>query len=167
MNGTILIYGATGYTGRLIAKAAASDRGARPVLAGPNLDKVKRVAEPLGVSARAFDLGDPARIDAAIKGVSVVLSAAGFSRARPVTDACLRNRVRYLDTTGEIDVFEALAARDVEAKARGGMLLPGVCFDVYRATASQRICSADCPTPTNSDFIFRSAQTCLVVRPKP
>ena len=76
LNGTILIYGATGYTGRLIAKAA-SDRGARPILAGRNLDKVKRVAEPLGLSARAFDLGDPARTDVAIKDVSVVLCAAG------------------------------------------------------------------------------------------
>ena len=33
MSGTILIYGATGYTGKLIAKAAA-DAGARPILAG-------------------------------------------------------------------------------------------------------------------------------------
>jgi hypothetical protein len=39
----------------LIAKAA-SDSEARPILAGRNLDKVKRVAEPLGLSARAFDL---------------------------------------------------------------------------------------------------------------
>jgi short subunit dehydrogenase-like uncharacterized protein len=131
LNGTILIYGATGYTGRLIAKAA-SDRGARPVLAGRNLEKVKRVAEPLGLSARAFDLGDPARVDAAIKDVAVVLCAAGpFSAtSRPMADACLRNRVHYLDITGEIDVFEALAARDAEAKARGVMLLPGVGFDV-------------------------------------
>ena len=47
-----------------------------------------------------------------------------------MADACLRNRVHYLDITGEIDVFEALAARDAEAKARGVMLLPGVGFDV-------------------------------------
>jgi short subunit dehydrogenase-like uncharacterized protein len=33
-----------------------------------------------------------------------------------MADACLRNRVHYLDITGEIDVFEALAARDAEAK---------------------------------------------------
>jgi NAD(P)-dependent dehydrogenase (short-subunit alcohol dehydrogenase family) len=33
VSGTILIYGATGYTGKLIAKAAA-DAGARPILAG-------------------------------------------------------------------------------------------------------------------------------------
>jgi short subunit dehydrogenase-like uncharacterized protein len=130
-NIVILMYGATGYTGRLIAKAAR-DRGARPILAGRNLDKVKRVAEPLGLSARAFDLGDPVRIDAAIKDVSVVLCAAGpFSAtSRPVANACLRNRVHYLDITGEIDVLEALAARDAEAKARGVMLLPGVGFDV-------------------------------------
>ena len=73
LDGTILIYGATGYTGRLIAKAA-SDRGARPILAGRNRDKVKSVAEPLGLSARAFGLGDPARVDAAIKDVAVVIT---------------------------------------------------------------------------------------------
>jgi short subunit dehydrogenase-like uncharacterized protein len=113
-------------------RKAASDRGARPILAGRNLDKVKRVAQPLGLSARAFDLGDPVRVDAAIKDVSVVLCAAGpFSAtSRPMADACLRHCVHYLDITGKIDVFEALAARDAEAKARGVMLLPGVGFDV-------------------------------------
>ena len=40
------------------------------------------------------------------------------------------NRVHYLDITGEIDVFEALAAGDAEARARGVILLPGVGFDV-------------------------------------
>jgi short subunit dehydrogenase-like uncharacterized protein len=38
--------------------------------------------------------------------------------------------VHYLDITGEIDVFEALAARDAEARAAGVMLLPGAGFDV-------------------------------------
>jgi short subunit dehydrogenase-like uncharacterized protein len=96
------------------------------------LIKSKGSPRPLGLNARAFDLGDPVRIDAAIKDVSAVLCAAGpFSAtSRPVADACLRNRIHYLDITGEIDVFEALAARDAEAKARGVMLLPGVGFDV-------------------------------------
>src|SRR6516162_7830614 len=131
LSGTILIFGSTGYTGKLIAKAAVA-RGARPILAGRNLDKVKAVADPLGLTARAFDLSEPARIDAAIKDISALLCAAGpFSAtSRPIADACLRNRVHYLDLTGEIDVFEALAARDAEAKARGVTLLPGVGFDV-------------------------------------
>jgi len=38
--------------------------------------------------------------------------------------------VHYLDVTGEIGVFEALAARDAEAKQAGVMLLPGVGYDV-------------------------------------
>ena len=131
MNGAVLIYGATGYTGKLIAKTAA-DRRARPILAGRDLNKVKAVAKPLGLEARAFDLRDAAGIDAALKGVSVALNVAGpFSAtSRPVADACLRNRVHYLDITGEIEVFEALAARDAEAKTRGVTLLPGVGFDV-------------------------------------
>jgi short subunit dehydrogenase-like uncharacterized protein len=131
LNGTILIYGATGFTGKLIAKTAATE-GARPILAGRNLAKVNAVATPLGLKARAFDFGDPARIDAAIKGASVVLNVAGpFSAtSRPMADACLRNRIHYLDITGEIEVLEALATRDAEAKARGVMLLPGMGFDV-------------------------------------
>ena len=131
MSGTILIYGATGYTGKLIAKTA-SEAGARPILAGRNLEKVKRVAEPLGLAARAFDLAKPSGIDAGLKDIAVVLCVAGpFSAtSRPMADACLRNRVHYLDITGEIEVFEALAARDAEAKARGVTLLPGVGFDV-------------------------------------
>jgi short subunit dehydrogenase-like uncharacterized protein len=131
LSGTVLIYGATGYTGKLIANVAAS-QGARPILAGRNLEKVEAVAKPLGLAARAFDLRDPGRIDAAIKDVSAVLCVAGpFSAtSKPMANACLRNRVHYLDITGEIDVFEALAARDAEAKAQGVTLLPGVGFDV-------------------------------------
>ena len=142
MNGTILIYGATGYTGKLIAKAAA-DQGARPVLAGRNLARVSAVARPLGLkSTRAFDLmATPPVLMPQSKDVSVVLCVAGpFSAtSRPMVDACLRNRVHYLDITGEIDVFEALAARDAEAGARGVMLLPGVGSTSCRATALQRI----------------------------
>ena len=52
-----------------------------------------------------------------------------------MADACLRNRVHYLHITGEIDVFEALAARDAEAKSRGVMLLPGSSAStLYRAS---------------------------------
>ena len=131
MSGTILIYGANGYTGKLIAKAAAG-QGAHPILAGRDLEKVEAIAKPLGFAARAFDLRDPGRIDAAIKDVSAVLCVAGpFSAtSKPIADACLRNRVHYLDITGEIDVFEALAARDAEARTQGVTLLPGVGFDV-------------------------------------
>jgi short subunit dehydrogenase-like uncharacterized protein len=50
--------------------------------------------------------------------------------ARQMAEACFRTHAHYLDITGEIAVFEALAARDVEARAAGVMLLPGAGFDV-------------------------------------
>jgi short subunit dehydrogenase-like uncharacterized protein len=47
-----------------------------------------------------------------------------------MADACLRTRTHYLDLTGEVEVCEALAARDLEARAAGVMMLPGCGFDV-------------------------------------
>jgi short subunit dehydrogenase-like uncharacterized protein len=47
-----------------------------------------------------------------------------------MVDACLRTGTHYLDITGEISVFEALAERDIEARGRKIMILPGIGFDV-------------------------------------
>ena len=131
MTGHVLIYGATGYTGKLIARMARG-QGLEPVLAGRNAEKLKTLAGPLNLSWRAFDLTDPAQVDAALGDVAVVLCIAGpFSAtSRPMADVCIRRRVHYLDITGEIGVFEALAGRDQEARQAGVMLLPGVGFDV-------------------------------------
>ena len=131
MTKQILIYGATGFTGRLIAREARA-RGASVVLAGRNPNRLKAVARPLGLPWRAFDLGDRAKLDAALKDAAVVLNAAGpFSAtARPIADGCLSLGSHYLDITGEIDVFEALFARDAEAKRAGVTIFPGVGFDV-------------------------------------
>jgi short subunit dehydrogenase-like uncharacterized protein len=67
-----------------------------------------------------------------LAGCAAELHCAGpfVHTSQPMADACLRNRVHYLDITGEISVFEALAARYAEAKAAGIMLLPGAGFDV-------------------------------------
>lgn len=131
MTGDVLIYGATGYTGKLIARVAHG-RGLKPILAGRNAEKLKAVADPLGLEWRAFTLTNPGRVDAGLRDIAVVLCIAGpFSAtSRPMADACMRQGVHYLDITGEVDVFEALAARDAEAKQAGVMLLPGVGFDV-------------------------------------
>ena len=57
MTGTILLYGATGYTGKLIAREARA-KGAGVVLAGRNPNRLKAVARPLDLPWRAFDLAD-------------------------------------------------------------------------------------------------------------
>jgi short subunit dehydrogenase-like uncharacterized protein len=125
------IYGATGYTGKLAARTA-KEKGLEPILAGRNEAKLKALAEPLGFQYRAFDLSDKAKLDKALGEVDAVLHIAGpFSAtSKPMADACLCTGTHYLDITGEIDVFEALAARNAEATKAGVMLLPGVGFDV-------------------------------------
>jgi len=131
MPGKFMIYGATGYTGKLTAKAAA-EKGLKPVLAGRSVDKLRALAEPLGLDWVAFTLDRPNALDKALADVDAVLHIAGpFSAtSEPMLDACLRTKTHYLDITGEIDVFEACAARDAEARKAGIMVLPGAGFDV-------------------------------------
>lgn len=131
MSSSILLYGANGYTGSLIARMGA-ERGLKFILAGRNRAKIEALAAKSEFPYRVFDLEETAALDAALKGAAAVLHCAGpFSHtSRPMADACLRNGAHYLDITGEVTVFEALAARDAEAKAAGVMLLPGVGFDV-------------------------------------
>jgi short subunit dehydrogenase-like uncharacterized protein len=126
-----LLYGATGYTGALVARAAV-ERGLRPRLAGRDGARLGRFAGELGLEWAAFGLDDAAALDAALDGVPAVLHCAGPFRntSRPMVDACVRRGVHYLDLAGEVGVLEALAARDDEARAAGVMLLPGVGFDL-------------------------------------
>lgn len=122
----ILVYGVTGYTGRLVVEELAR-RGETAVLAGRDPARVGALAEPYGFAHRAFGLD---AVD--LSGIRVVLHCAGpFVRtSRPMVDACLAAGAHYLDITGEISVFEAVAARDAEATERGVMLLPGAGYDV-------------------------------------
>lgn len=149
MSTRYLIYGANGYTGELIAREAVS-RGQRPILAGRNAAAVERLARELRLEARVFALEDRRALDAALGDVAAVLHCAGpFSRTfRPMAEACMRMRSHYLDITGEVPVFEALAARDAEARAAGVLLLPGVGFDVVPTDCLAAHLAARLPTAT-------------------
>jgi len=128
---SFLIYGANGYTGDLIAREAVR-RGLSPILAGRREDRLRPLAEELGLSHRAFSLGDPQDLRAGIEGVGAVLHCAGpfLHTSRPMVDACLATGSHYLDITGEIGVFESVLRRGREAEEAGIALLPGVGFDV-------------------------------------
>ncbi|MGD8251805.1 MAG: saccharopine dehydrogenase NADP-binding domain-containing protein [Desulfobacterales bacterium] len=131
MTHPLLIYGANGYTGRLVS-ARAVDAGLRPVLAGRSRGSVAGLAGALGLAHRIADLGDADRLDAILGDVSVVLHCAGpfIHTALPMANACLRTGTHYLDITGEIPVFEALGRLDAQAKRKKIVMLPGVGFDV-------------------------------------
>lgn len=127
----LMIYGASGYTGKLIAEKAAA-LGLKPVLAGRNETKIKSLADHLGLDFKIFDLEDEKTLDAALSEITVVLHCAGPFKftARPMMQACLRTQTHYLDITGEIEIFEYAHYLDTAAKKAGIMLMPGVGFDV-------------------------------------
>ena len=85
------------------------------------------LARELRLKYRVFDLDDPVVLDNGLQGLAAVLHSAGpfIHTSKSVVDACLRSGVHYLDVMGEVSVFEALAARDAEAKVSGGMLFRG------------------------------------------
>ncbi len=126
-----LIYGATGYTGKLIAREAVS-RGLKPILGGRNPDTVQALARELDLDWLWFDVDDRARMEQALARVHAVLSVAGpFSAtARQLMNGCIMAQCHYLDVTGEIDVFELAAGKHGDAGAAGVVLMPGVGFDV-------------------------------------
>lgn len=126
-----MIYGANGYTGRLVAREAKR-QGHAPILAGRSKGPVKALADELGLQWRAFDLARASSARRALADVAIVAHCAGpFSAtARPMIDACLATGTHYTDITGEIAVFVDAHRRHSSAKAAGVVLCPGVGFDV-------------------------------------
>jgi short subunit dehydrogenase-like uncharacterized protein len=127
----LLIYGANGYTGRLVT-AEAVERGLEPILAGRDAHAVAELAADLGLPHRAFPLDETVALELALEATGVVLHCAGpySATSQRMADACLRTGAHYLDLTGELAVFEARLAQDAAARTAGVMLLPGAGFDV-------------------------------------
>jgi len=152
----LLIYGANGYTGALIAQLAVA-RGLQPILAGRSRTALAAVAGPLGLDYRVFALEDAAALATGLADARVVLHCAGpFAHtARQMADACFRTHTHYLDITGEIAVFEALAARDAEARAAGVMLLPGAGFDVVPSDCLAAHLKRRLPSATSLALAFQ------------
>ena len=150
-----LLYGANGYTARLIIDRAASF-GLTPVLAGRNADKLHPLAERYGLTYRVAGLDDTAALDRVLVDMPVVLHCAGpFSQtAGPMQRACLRAGTHYLDITGEVAVFEQGKARDADAKTRNLMLMSGVGFDVVPTDCIARYLHDRLPDATHLQLAF-------------
>ena len=128
---SFLIYGANGYTGKLITEIAVK-KGIRPVLAGRKETNIKPLAVAYGLDYLIFDLDDKNQVVSHLKNFTLLLNCAGpFSKtAKPLAEACLESQTHYLDITGEYRVFEFLKSLHQKAVEKNIVLLPGVGFDV-------------------------------------
>jgi short subunit dehydrogenase-like uncharacterized protein len=103
MAARIVLFGATGYTGDLTARALV-DRGARPVLAARTESRVRAMADELGgLDWAVADVGDPASVRALVERGDVLVSTVGpFVRwGEPAVQAAVAGGAHYLDSTGE------------------------------------------------------------------
>ncbi|MEO7921100.1 MAG: saccharopine dehydrogenase NADP-binding domain-containing protein, partial [Thermoanaerobaculia bacterium] len=158
--GQFVLYGANGYTGRLIA-AVALREGMKPVLAGRSKETVESLARELGCDSLVFPLADASVVARHIGPFGALLLAAGpFSAtSRVALDACIRARVAYLDITGELDVFEHVFGRHADALAAGIPVLPGTGFDVVPSDCLARALSEALPGATKLELAFRGFKT--------
>lgn len=150
-----LIYGANGYTGELITRYAV-ERGMKPILVGRNAIEIEALAKKHHLEYRVFSLDEEYRIDQTLQDVDLVVHCAGpFSlTSRAMVEACLRTKTHYTDITGEIAVFEAMAALDQKAKDTGIMVMPGVGFDVVPSDCLARHLKERLPSATHLSLAF-------------
>lgn len=102
--GPIAVYGATGFTGKLVA-AELDRRGAEMVLAGRSAGKLASLAAELRSQPRTIVAGvdDSPALNAALEDAATVIACAGpFGlHGEPVVKAAVETATNYLDTTGE------------------------------------------------------------------
>lgn len=153
-----LLYGATGYSGGLIAEAARA-AGHNVVLGGRDEGRLKPLAERLGVKYRCFDMAAPRdAVDRALTGVRLVLNAAGpFSLTAPtLAQACMRTGTHYLDLAGEVPEHRGLHRLDERAREAGVMLLPGVGFGILPSDCLAMLLKERMPNAVTLDLGFLS-----------
>ncbi len=150
-----LLYGATGFTGRLLAQEALR-RGHRPVLGGRSEARLQPLAESLGLEYQVFGLE---RLDALVRAVrdfDLVFHAAGpyIHTADPMMKACALAGRHYLDITGEIPVFEGSTAYDEAMRRQNRAMISGVGFDVVPGNCLAQYVAGQLPEATQLDVAF-------------
>jgi short subunit dehydrogenase-like uncharacterized protein len=131
--GPIALYGATGYTGRLVA-AELARAGVSFVVSGRNPEKLEALVSELELDAPAkpATVGDPDSLRELLDDCAVVIDCAGpFVRyGEPVLAAAIETGTHYLDTTGEQTYMRMAFERYGPGAARAGVaVIPAMGFD--------------------------------------
>ena len=131
MASRIVIFGATGFTGRLVAERLAA-QGASPVLAGRSEESLRALAEPLGLEWRTADAMRQNSVFALLEPGDVLVSLVGpfVKWGEPALRAAIAAKGVYIDSTGEPPfirrVFEDFRP---PAERAGAALLPAMGYD--------------------------------------
>jgi short subunit dehydrogenase-like uncharacterized protein len=118
-----VLFGATGYTGRLVAEAMA-ERGMKPVLSARSRDKLEALADEMGggLETAVADVSDPPSVAALVEKGDVLVTTVGpFTRwGGPAAAAATTKGAHYLDSTGEPGFIREVFERYGPAAERSG-----------------------------------------------
>jgi short subunit dehydrogenase-like uncharacterized protein len=133
----MLLYGAAGYTGRIIAERA-KQLNLDFEIAGREADKIAGLAKELGLLYHVFTVDDQQAWKKALEDKQVLINAAGPFRftASQAIQACIKAGVHYLDISAELDTYQLAESLDSAAKAAGIQIIAGAgLFVSYDALA--------------------------------
>lgn len=158
----VLLFGATGYTGRLAARAL-SDAGASFALAGRNAAKLEDVAATTGApEVRVASVEDVDSVVSALDDVAVLVSCVGpFAElGTAAARAALLAGCHYVDSSGEAEwVAHLLEEFDEPARKAGIAMAPALGFDEVPAdvAATLAVAGLDAPELTLTYALGRAA----------
>lgn len=131
----IIIYGATGFTGKLCVKYFQSLKTSVTwAIAGRNITKLQKVAKhnQTEVEILIADSDDESALDQLTSRARVILSTTGpFHRyGSKLVASCIKNHTHYVDITGENFWVKGLIEKHhAEASAKGIRIIPSCGFD--------------------------------------
>ncbi|KAJ7072889.1 NAD(P)-binding protein [Mycena amicta] len=134
----VLVLGATGFTGRLVARHLATHRddGFTLALGARSKARLDLLAKDLGldgtVRLQVVDVTRPEQIETAVANVTVVLNTVGpfWIWGTPVVQACVRHGIHYVDLTGENHwIRQIIKTCHFAAMKSGAMIVPSCGID--------------------------------------
>ncbi|MBX3480967.1 MAG: saccharopine dehydrogenase NADP-binding domain-containing protein [Caulobacter sp.] len=136
----IIVYGATGFTGRLVAEYLAGRYGVggavKWAMAGRSADKLAAVRDEIGAPADTplivADAADLASLKAMVTRGKAILTTVGPYQlyGSELVAACVAAGTDYLDLSGEPTwMAQMIAAHEAAAKASGARILFSCGFD--------------------------------------
>ena len=134
----IVIYGASGFTGRLVAEYMVAQKGLglRWAMAGRNLDKLAQLRDEIGAPGDTplvvADAADPASIDAMVGSARCVCTLVGPYQfyGSGLVASCAKLGTHYVDLSGEpLWMYDMINRHEQEAVASGARIVHSCGFD--------------------------------------
>lgn len=138
-----MIYGAYGYTGKLMIREALK-KGKKPIIAGRDDKKLYKFSQDYDLKYKYFELNDIDEIAANLEDIDVIYNLAGpYSQTSDnIIQACIKSKTHYLDLAGEIEIYENAFSYNSQALANNIAIICGAGFNVVATESAAALASS-------------------------